>query len=563
MLNFTRGIDESIRIGDEITLKILDVKGNQIRVGIDAPKHVNVLRQEIVSSEDSHLSYFKGEEPQSVPQEKHQKTVRNKPGYKKGPSSEIRIYHQDEKNISIVNPVTIKCDGKEKNGLWLENCSNVIIENVRVLRSELACLRIINCHHVTLRNCIFEGSVKAQGIQLINSFAIKLENVTCRKNANTGIDIQGGYDISIISSSLLNNVKAGLKISDGNNITIKKSTFNDSSKGQGIEISNAFVINLENVTCRNNANAGIEIQKGSHDISIIASEWLDNARAGLRLLDSYNVSCRDLNIIQTQEGNGIWFKEGQHLEFVNCHFDNNHYSGIHLESCSDVVFTTSTFSQHKTWNGIYLKEVENVQFQYCQFNKNGYGLKIFKSEKISILDSQIHFNKKGYGNITKSAVKIMDCNVRGKGAFSLCDRSTLKSNIEERSRLKSFFMGPIFKKKSQLRSGKRVLIVVSLLSIVILASVLMRTSNTPVEANHKNPTKFGFISEKYSLTVNAIPDDSTIKIMNIKPKYEPGIKLKAGKYDILVKHKGYQRWRKWVEIDRDFSIDVVLKKKKY
>ena len=124
-------------------------------------------------------------------------------------------------------------------------------------------------------------------------------------------------------------------------------------------------------------------------------------------------------------------------------------------------------------------------------------------------------------------------------------------------------MGPIFKKKSQLRSGKRVLIVVSLLSIVILASVLMRTSNTPVEANHKNPTKFGFISEKYSLTVNAIPDDSTIKIMNIKPKYEPGIKLKAGKYDILVKHKGYQRWRKWVEIDRDFSIDVVLKKKKY
>jgi pectate lyase len=153
------------------------------------------------------------------------------------------------------------------------------------------------------KNCLFKGSVKAQGIQFINSFAI-LENVTCQKNANTGIDIQGSYDISIISSSLLNNVKAGLKISDGNNVTIKNSTFDDSSKGQGIKISNAFIINLENITCRNNANAGIDIQKGSHDISIIASEWLDNARAGLRLLDSYNVSSRDLNINQTQDGNG-------------------------------------------------------------------------------------------------------------------------------------------------------------------------------------------------------------------------------------------------------------------
>ena len=575
MLIFTRGIDESVRIGDEITLKILDVKGNQIQMGINAPKHINVLRQEIVPGEDSHLSSLKGEEPQSVPQEKHQKAVESKQkqqGGKKGPSSEIRISHKNEKNISIINPVIIKCDGKEKHGLWLENCSNVILENIQVLRSELACLRMKNCHHVTLKNCIFEGSVKAQGIQIINSFAINLENVTCRKNADTGIEIQGSYDISIISSNLLNNVKAGLKISDANNVTIKKSTFDDSSKGQGIKISNVFVINLENITCRNNANAGIEIQNGSHDISISASELLDNARAGLRLLDSYNVSCRALNINQTQDGNGIWFKEGQHLEFVNCHFDNNHYSGIHLESCSDVVFTTSTFFQNKTWNGIYLKEVENVQFQYCQFKKNGYGLGIFKSENISLLNSQIHLNKKGYGNITKSVVKIMDCDIRGKGPFSLCDRSTLKTNLEERSRLKSFFLGPIFKKESQLQSRKSLalIVVLLLLGIVILANILMRTDekpvqiNTPVDVNQQNTTQFSFkpaSNEQYSLIVNAIPDNSTIKIMNIKPKYKPGIKLKAGKYDILVKHKGYQRWRKWVEMDTDLSIDVVLEKK--
>ena len=64
----------------------------------------------------------------------------------------------------------------------------------------------------------------------------------------------------------------------------------------------------------------------------------------------------------------------------------------------------------------------------------------------------------------------------------------------------------------------------------------------------------------YGLTVNTIPVDSMIKIMNIVPKYKPGIKLKPGKYDVLVKRK-YKTWRKWVEIiDSDLSINVVLEK---
>jgi len=66
----------------------------------------------------------------------------------------------------------------------------------------------------------------------------------------------------------------------------------------------------------------------------------------------------------------------------------------------------------------------------------------------------------------------------------------------------------------------------------------------------------------YSFNINATPSDSTIKIINITPKYEPGIKLKAGKYDVSVAKKGYEKWRKWVEIvDSDLSIDVVLKSK--
>ena len=47
MLILTRREGETIRIGDDIEVKILSVKGNQVRIGITAPKEVAVHREEI------------------------------------------------------------------------------------------------------------------------------------------------------------------------------------------------------------------------------------------------------------------------------------------------------------------------------------------------------------------------------------------------------------------------------------------------------------------------------------------------------------------------------------
>ncbi|MBL6717499.1 MAG: carbon storage regulator CsrA [Pseudomonadales bacterium] len=47
MLILTRKVGESVLIGDGIKVSVLAVKGNQVRVGIDAPKDVSVHREEV------------------------------------------------------------------------------------------------------------------------------------------------------------------------------------------------------------------------------------------------------------------------------------------------------------------------------------------------------------------------------------------------------------------------------------------------------------------------------------------------------------------------------------
>jgi len=47
MLILTRRVGETLMIGDEVTVTVLGVKGNQVRIGVDAPKHVAVHREEI------------------------------------------------------------------------------------------------------------------------------------------------------------------------------------------------------------------------------------------------------------------------------------------------------------------------------------------------------------------------------------------------------------------------------------------------------------------------------------------------------------------------------------
>jgi len=47
MLILTRRVGESLMIGDQVSVTVLGVKGNQVRIGVNAPRNVSVHREEI------------------------------------------------------------------------------------------------------------------------------------------------------------------------------------------------------------------------------------------------------------------------------------------------------------------------------------------------------------------------------------------------------------------------------------------------------------------------------------------------------------------------------------
>ncbi|MBY6189191.1 SUMF1/EgtB/PvdO family nonheme iron enzyme [Microbulbifer agarilyticus] len=86
-------------------------------------------------------------------------------------------------------------------------------------------------------------------------------------------------------------------------------------------------------------------------------------------------------------------------------------------------------------------------------------------------------------------------------------------------------------------------------------------SNTNAAATPQEP-EVAAPPPTYALKVSPTPGDARVRIMNIVPRYTPGISLEPGRYDVEVSKPGFSTVRRWVEIDSaNVNLAVQLERK--
>jgi len=88
MLVLSRQRDESIMIGDDVEIVIVDVRGDKVRLGITAPRHIPVHRREIYDAIQREKA--EGKEPRKLPDKTAQKDLSKEDGKQpeKGPEKQ-------------------------------------------------------------------------------------------------------------------------------------------------------------------------------------------------------------------------------------------------------------------------------------------------------------------------------------------------------------------------------------------------------------------------------------------------------------------------------------------
>ena len=78
-----------------------------------------------------------------------------------------------------------------------------------------------------------------------------------------------------------------------------------------------------------------------------------------------------------------------------------------------------------------------------------------------------------------------------------------------------------------------------------------------MEAERQRQREEATRNAKHSLTIKTTPGNARIRILNIGPRYQDGLKLKPDRYDIEVSKEGYKRHREWIELEARDMVHLV------
>jgi len=247
----------------------------------------------------------------------------------------------------------------------------------------------------------------------------------------------------------------------------------------------------------------------------------------------------------------IWWQTGDYVAFSQSKNDQflfgKKYSPHVPQTIRWSATTYVTFSNSKFDRVINLNiDKTNLSIELEKIFKPGVNIVVTEKE---LLDSMGYFEPVGKG---PEIVMIRDLLISEKTEFSL----TVKTKPDDAT-VRLMNIRPKYKDGIKLKPGKYDVEVSKEGFHTYRRWFTIEKKDKTIEVN------LNIIPEKnkFSFTVKTKPVDATVRLMNIKPRYKDGIKLKPGKYDVEVSKKGFHIYRKWFTLEkRDKIIEINLNK---
>ena len=110
MLVLSRQRDETIMIGDDVEITVVDIRGDKVRLGITAPRHIQVHRKEVYDAIKRENQQAAGLTPRDVAEAVQRDTAKNAPFKASAESEEDKKEKETEQRKELEGPHRSDCN---------------------------------------------------------------------------------------------------------------------------------------------------------------------------------------------------------------------------------------------------------------------------------------------------------------------------------------------------------------------------------------------------------------------------------------------------------------------
>ncbi|MFT4880700.1 MAG: parallel beta-helix repeat protein, partial [Salinirussus sp.] len=329
--------------------------------------------------------------------------------------------------------------------------SNVTLSESELINNSDAGLRALDSRNIAVEDTnasLNSGGNTSDGIKFINATSSSAENITATANGQAGVGIfAGSANISVSKSRLVANDQAGIAALDSTNVSVRATSASlntEASFASGVLFINTTEGAIRDATAVGNNDTGVSLSAGTADVTVSGSRLISNRRAGLRALDSRNITVLNTNaslstgpgstgvnltnVTDSSLGNLTAVRNNDTGARLTSGSDNVTVSGgqfianrqgVDVRNSSDIAVQNASITDSTGIAGVNISESRGVGVQNSDVRESrGDGVRIFESQEVTVSTTDVQnsgtgVEVSGSPGLTISRTNVQDSRVTG------------------------------------------------------------------------------------------------------------------------------------------------------